>query len=222
MARLSASPSGRRINLPNVITAVRIAVCPVLAWLALQPGTGARFGAFAVFVAAALSDVWDGYLARKHGWITDTGKLLDPIADKLLLVFTFIPFYMISNRPGPAGDVPWWGPLPFWVLVVIFGRELFITLFRQWARSRGVVIAAGRSGKSKALFQSLFAGALLLWYPLSATAWAGGWTDREVWPLWASVHGGFIAVTLVVALVLTVYSMIDYLWSYRSVVGVRD
>lgn len=222
MARLSASPSGGRINLPNVITAVRIAVCPVLAWLALQPGAGARFGAFAVFVAAALSDVWDGHLARKHGWITDTGKLLDPIADKLLLVSTLIPFYMISNRPGPAGDVPWWGPLPIWVLVVIFGRELFMTLFRQWARSRDVVIAAGTSGKSKALFQSLFAGALLLWYPLSAAARAGGWTDHGAWPLWASFHGGFIAVTLAVALVLTVYSMIDYLWSYRSVVGVRD
>ena len=222
MAQLRASPSASRINLPNVITLVRIAVCPVLFWLALEPGAGARFGAFALFVAAALSDVWDGYLARKHGWITDTGKLLDPIADKLLLVSTFVPCYMISHRPGAANEVPFWGPLPFWVLVVIFGRELFITLFRQWARSRGVVIAAGKSGKSKALFQSLFVGALLLWYPLSTTARAVGWTDHPAWTLWVPFHGAFIATALVIALVLTVYSMIDYLWSYRSVVGVRD
>ena len=222
MSQLTVSPSGSRINLPNVITLARIAVCPVLFWLALGPGAGARFGAFVLFVAAALSDVWDGYLARRHGWITDMGKLLDPIADKLLLVSTFVPFYMISHRSGTENDVPFWGPLPFWVLVVIFGRELFITLFRQWARSRGVVIAAGKSGKSKALFQSLFMGALLLWYPLYTTARAGDWTDHPAWPIWALFHGGFIAVTLVVALVLTVYSMIDYLWSYRSVVGVRD
>jgi CDP-diacylglycerol--glycerol-3-phosphate 3-phosphatidyltransferase len=194
----------------------------VLFWLALSPGVGARWAAFVLFVAAALSDVWDGYLARKHGWITDMGKLLDPLADKLLLVATFVPFYIVSHRPGEANEVPFWGELPLWVLIVIFGRELFITIFRQWAQRRGVVIAAGKSGKNKALFQSIFMGALLLWYPLLMTAEARGWTGAGWWPAYAWGHGILIAVTLVVAMVLTIYSMIDYLWSYRSLVGVRD
>jgi len=214
--------NGSRLTLPNLITLARIAVCPVLFMLALASGAGVRFGAFILFLAAALSDVWDGYLARKHGWITDMGKLLDPLADKLLVVATLVPLYIVSRRPGELNDVPFWGELPLWVLLIIFGRELFITLFRQWAQRRGVVIAAGKSGKNKALFQSLFIGALLFWYPLLATAEARGWTVHGAWTVWASIHGGFIAATLLIALVLTVYSMIDYLWSYRSLVGVRD
>jgi CDP-diacylglycerol--glycerol-3-phosphate 3-phosphatidyltransferase len=190
--------------------------------LAVATGSGARYAAFVLFVVAALSDIWDGYLARKHGLITDMGKLLDPLADKLLLVATFVPFYLVSHRPGPENEVPFWGPLPMWVLIVIFGRELFITLFRQWAQGRGVVIAAGKSGKNKALFQSLFMAALLLWYPLLATAAARGWTGARSWSVFAKGFGAFIALTLVVALFLTVYSMLDYLWSYRSLVGVRD
>lgn len=215
-------PPQGRLNLPNLITLARIGVCPILFWLALQPGTAARYGAFVLFVVAALSDLWDGYLARKHGLITDMGKLLDPLADKLLLVVTFIPFFIISHRAGPAGDVPWWGELPVWVLVVIFGRELAVTLFRGYASRRGVVIAAGKSGKYKAFIQNLFVGGLLLWYPLAMTAAERGWAGTGAWAAWATFHGVFIGLTLLVAVVLTVYSMIDYLWSYRSLVGVRD
>lgn len=211
---------GSRVNLPNIITISRIASCPVILWLALSPGVGARFAAFGLFVAAALSDVWDGYLARRYDQITDMGKLLDPIADKLLLVVTLIPFYLISHRGGALDEIPWWGPLPMWVLVVIFGRELFITAFRSYAARRGMVIAAGVSGKRKALFQMLFIGSLLLWYPLVEVATARGWSG---WA-WGVVSGFtelFVAVTLAVAIILTVYSMIDYLWSYRRLVGSR-
>ncbi|HEY5651421.1 MAG TPA: CDP-alcohol phosphatidyltransferase family protein, partial [Acidimicrobiia bacterium] len=114
----------------------RIAACPVIFFLAIAPGTVARFWAFALFVVAALSDVWDGYIARRYGLITDMGKLLDPIADKLLLVATFAPFFIISHRGSEAGLIPWWGPMPVWVMVVIFGREIFITLFRSYAVRR--------------------------------------------------------------------------------------
>jgi CDP-diacylglycerol--glycerol-3-phosphate 3-phosphatidyltransferase len=215
-------PPGSRLNLPNIITIARIAVCPLLFFLAVAEGSGARYGAFALFIAAALSDVWDGYIARKHGLITDMGKLLDPLADKLLLAVTFIPFYIISHRPGDENRIPFWGEMPVWVLVVIFGRELFITLFRQWAQRRGVVIAAGKSGKSKAAFQNIFIGALLLWYPLLESANRNGWTTAGWWRPVELALGGLIASTLAIALVLTVYSMLDYLWSYRSLVGVRD
>lgn len=213
---------GSRLTLPNIITLARVAVCPALFFLALGESTAARFGAFALFIAAALSDIWDGYLARKHGLITDMGKLLDPLADKLLLAVTFIPFYIISHRPGEANEIPWWGALPVWVLVVIFGRELFITLFRQWAQRRGVVIAAGESGKQKAAFQNIFIGALLFWWPWLAAGSRNGWIGHGWWAPVEAFLGALIAVSLTVALVLTVYSMIDYLWSYRSLVGARD
>ncbi|MBT8488863.1 MAG: CDP-diacylglycerol--glycerol-3-phosphate 3-phosphatidyltransferase [Gemmatimonadetes bacterium] len=213
--------SASRINLPNVITVSRIAICPVIFWLALSPSLTARFAAFGLFFAAGLSDVWDGYLARRYDQITDMGKLLDPIADKLLLVVTLIPFYVISHRGEVLDAVPWWGPFPLWVLVVIFGRELFITVFRAYAARRGVVIAAGVAGKRKALFQMFFIGGLLLWYPLSRLGAQEAW-NGWFWGFFDTGLRAWVAVTLAVAIVLTVYSMIDYLWSYRRVVGIKD
>jgi CDP-diacylglycerol--glycerol-3-phosphate 3-phosphatidyltransferase len=212
--------AGSRLTLPNVITVVRIAVCPLIFALALAPTPGGRLWAFVLFIAAGVSDVWDGWLARRHGWITDLGKLLDPLADKLLLAATLIPFYIQSHR-GPEWHLPWWGPLPLWVVLVIFGRELFITIFRSYAAARGVIIAAGASGKRKAVYQSLFIGGLLFWYPLSMIVRDRGWDAEVAWRVWSAFHGMWIAATLVAALVLTVYSMLDYLWRYRSVVGVR-
>jgi CDP-diacylglycerol--glycerol-3-phosphate 3-phosphatidyltransferase len=214
--------SGSRLNLPNVLTVGRIVACPAIFLLAMAPGVGARFWAFAVFVVAGLSDVWDGYLARRYDLVTDVGKLLDPLADKLLLAATLIPFYLISHGRGEAGLLPWWGPLPLWVLLVIFGRELLITVFRSFAVRRGVVIAAGTAGKRKALLQALFSGGLLLWYPLAATVQARGWSSLATVRAWMTVHGAWVAVTLALALILTVYSMLDYLWRYRSLLGFRS
>ena len=208
-------------NLPNLITIGRILACPAIFAMAMAPSVGARFGAFVLFVAAGLSDLWDGYLARKHGWITDVGKLLDPLADKLLLLSTFVPFYLISHRGGEEWLIPWWGMLPMWVMIVIFGRELLVTVFRQWAARRDVVIAAGQSGKYKAFIQNLFSGGLLLWYPLRESADAWGWGGLG-WGAWAQLHSAWIGLTLGLALILTVYSMFDYLWSYRALIGVRD
>ena len=79
-------------NLPNIITLSRIAVCPAIFFLALSSDGTVLAATFALFLVAALSDVWDGYLARKHNLISDLGKLLDPIADKLLLVSTLVPY----------------------------------------------------------------------------------------------------------------------------------
>ena len=211
--------SGSR-HLPNLITIGRILACPAIFVMAMSPSVGARYGAFVLFVVAGLSDLWDGYLARKHGWITDVGKLMDPLADKLLLLSTFIPFYLISHRGGDEWLVPMWGMLPMWVMIVIFGRELLVTIFRQWAARRDVVIAAGRSGKYKAFIQNLFSGGLLLWYPLAESAEAWGWGGLP-WAGWTLLHSAWIGITLGLALFLTVYSMFDYLWSYRALIGVR-
>ena len=205
------------MNLPNVITVGRIAVCPVISYLALSPAVASRYAAFALFLVAALSDVWDGYLARKYGWITDTGKLLDPIADKLLLASTFIPIFLISRRMDGFSELPWWGTLPVWVIAVVFGRELFVTLFRSYAARRGVVIPAGKSGKQKALLQNSFVAGLLLWYPLQHSADIVEWSGR-LWIVLQFLLSAFVAVTLALAVVLTVLSMCDYLWRYRTLI----
>jgi CDP-diacylglycerol---glycerol-3-phosphate 3-phosphatidyltransferase len=205
------------VNLPNTITVARIILAIVVVPLLFVDQFGARMAAFAIFLAAALSDVWDGYLARSQGLITDLGKLLDPLADKLLLAATFIPFYFLSRQP--EGTFPWFGgTLPLWVLLVIFGRELFITLFRGYAARRGVVIPAGQSGKYKALAQNIFVGAAILWYALQSAARTYGW-DGPFWSTWQSGHWAFAVVTLSLALVLTVYSMGVYLWHYRVLYG---
>lgn len=205
------------MNVPNAISVARIAACPVISWLALSPGVVHRYAAFVLFVVAALSDVWDGHLARKHGWITDTGKLLDPVADKLLLASTFIPFYFITRRPEEVGAIPWWGVMPVWVLAVIFGRELFMTVFRGYAARRGVVIAAGKSGKYKALMQNFFIGGLLFWYAIMSTAAARDWSGA-VWNVWRHFNSAWVGIMLAVAVGLTVLSMADYLWRYRTLV----
>ena len=213
--------SHRVLNLPNLITVSRIALCPVLFWLVMSSDTSLRFAGFALFTLAGLSDILDGYIARRDDLVTDLGKLLDPIADKLLLMVTLIPIYLISHRGGPLDGLPWIGPLPLWVLFVIFGRELFITIFRAYAARQGVVIAAGWSGKRKAMFQMFFTGAVLLWYPLVDVGLAKGW-ENWLWDLGSVGLQAWVPIMLGFALLLTVYSMIDYLWSYRVVVGIRD
>lgn len=209
-----------RLTLPNVITLGRIAACPAVFLLVMTPSVPLRLAAFVLFLAAALSDLWDGYLARKHGLITDLGKLLDPLADKLLLIATFVPFYILSHRVGPVGPLPFLGPLPLWVVLIIFGREVLITMFRSYALRRGVVISAGKSGKYKAFVQNLFIGGLLLWYPLQMLSIEGGWSGGA-WTAWTYLHGGWILIMLSGALLLTLFSMGDYLWRFRALLGVR-
>lgn len=208
------------MSIPNTITVLRIALCPVIAYLALSPGQLQRYLAFVVFVAAAVSDVWDGHLARKHGLVSDTGKLLDPIADKLLVASAFIPLYFITRSADGFSEIPLWGALPLWVIVVVFGRDLFLTLFRGYAVRRGVVMAAGRLGKYKSFSVYVFIGSLLLWRPLLRSATEGGW-EGAAWQGWRVFHFGFVGVTLALAVFMTVFSLLDYLWRYRSVITGR-
>ena len=203
------------------ITLSRIVACPVIFFTTQSEDVGLRFAAFVIFVIAALSDALDGYIARRYDLVTDLGKLLDPIADKFLLVSTFVPIFLISNRGFESEHIPFWGALSGWVLFIIFGREALITIFRSYGARQGIIIAAGKSGKRKTLLQFLFAGGLLLWYPLNVLAttqvWDGvGWAWSEVFFLvWSGV-------TLPLAILMTIYSMLDYLWSYRALVGLNS
>ncbi len=206
------------MNLPNLITIGRIILAVLIVPFLFVDQFGIRMLAFIVFLVAAISDLWDGHLARSRGLITDLGKLLDPVADKILLVATFLPFYFISHGVGASDPFPWFGRvLPLWVVLVIFGRELLITLFRSYAARRGVVIAAGPAGKYKTVFQNIAIGAAIFWFALHSAARAYGW-DGPFWDGWRTFHLSFSIVTLSIALILTIYSMVIYLWGYRTVV----
>ena len=204
----------KRSTLPNALTVLRVVLAPAIFFLVFLSGFGARALAFVLFLVAALSDVWDGHLARKHGWITDFGKLMDPVADKLLLAATFVPFYILSRRPDP-GPLPFLGSLPLWIILVIFGREALVTGLRMFAARRGLVLPAGRAGKQKALLQNLFIGSTLAWYAIRAAAADAHWSG-PLWAAWQTFHGTVVASTLVLAVGLTIYSLAVYLWKWRS------
>ena len=203
-------------NLPNIITLVRISFTPVIALLPFIAGYWPKLIAFVVFLAAAVSDVFDGYLARSRNQITDLGKLLDPIADKLLLFATLIPIYFISRSRAVDYGIPFWGSIPLWVCLLLIGRELAMTLFRWWARRKGVLITAAGPGKLKTVIQNIFIGAVMLWFAFRDARKPMGWEHNRYAVWWNDFHGGFVAVALAVAAALTVYSFFVYIYRYRA------
>src|SRR5213083_271647 len=210
-----------RWTLPNIITLARICLTPVIALLPFISGYWPKVIAFVVFLIAAFSDLLDGYLARRYGTTSELGILLDPIADKLLLFATLIPIFWITRHPVIlARDkvdyaIPWWGSLPVWVALLLVGREVLITVFRFFAKRRGVVIPAMGAGKLKAVVQNVFIGATLFWFAwkdaLAAHPWAGWFRN-----FWDKFHGAVVALTLGGAILLTVYSLVVYLYRYRT------
>lgn len=209
-------------NLPNAITLGRIVLAAVVAPMLLTDSFGWRIAAFIVFLAAAFSDLWDGHLARSRNLISDFGKLMDPLADKLLLAATFIPFYILSHYTERGTPFPWFGwTFPLWIVLVIFGREAFITVFRGFAARRNVILAAGKAGKLKAVCQNVFIGSAILWYALQSASRENGWRTR-LWEYWEWFHAGFTVVALAVAVVLTVYSLYVYLRDFGTLSGKRQ
>ena len=187
-------------TLPNIITLVRICFTPVIALLPFIEGYWPKLICFVIFLAAAVSDVYDGHLARSRNEVTDLGKLLDPIADKLLLFATLIPIYFISRWRHDLYDIPIWGSIPLWVCLLLIGRELAMTGFRWWAKRRGVVIPAGGAGKLKTDDPEHLhrRGHPLVRLPgRPEAAWAG--STAAYADYWNEFHGGFVAVTLAVA-----------------------
>jgi CDP-diacylglycerol--glycerol-3-phosphate 3-phosphatidyltransferase len=203
-------------NLPNIITLTRILITPVVALLPFIQGYGPKLVCFVVFVVAALSDIVDGRIARSRNLITDLGKLLDPIADKLLLFATLIPIYWISQERRDLYGIPVWGSIPLWVCVLLIGREFAMTAFRQWAKHRGVVIAAHGTGKLKATFQNIFIGGAIAWFAFKDAIVPLGLQGSGFARFWSTFHGGFVAVTLTVAVLLTVWSFVVYIHRYRD------
>lgn len=140
-------------NLPNSVTMLRIGVVPVLLFLPMATTvSGSRFMAWA-FILAAVTDILDGWLARRSGGkdITRIGKLLDPLADKLIVSTALIMLLSI-------GRIPLWAS---WMVVVIVGRELAVTGLRGIASSHGQIVAATGPGKLKTIAQTVATAALL-------------------------------------------------------------
>jgi CDP-diacylglycerol--glycerol-3-phosphate 3-phosphatidyltransferase len=203
-------------TLPNILTIARIALAPVIALLPFIEGWEPKLIAFMVFIAAAISDIYDGKIARERGETTDLGKLLDPLADKLLLFATLIPIYWITRYPMAQYEIPWWGNLPLWVAALLVGREVAMTVFRHVAKKRGVVIAAGGAGKLKTIVQDIFIGATILWFAWKDMAADFGWRQGWLGTWWERLHGTVVAITLAVAVLLTVYSLGVYIYRHRS------
>lgn len=142
-------------NLPNTITVVRCGVVPILLllpWYSSQ--SGSQVIAW-IFILSALADVLDGWLARRGQQVTRIGKLLDPLADKLIISTALIVLVAIERVPGWAT----------WMVVVIVGRELAVTGLRGLASSQGQVMAAKGYGKLKTFAQNFAIAALLFHYP---------------------------------------------------------
>jgi CDP-diacylglycerol--glycerol-3-phosphate 3-phosphatidyltransferase len=170
-------------QLPNAITIARILCAPVFLWMLLVDG-GAdgplRWWAAVLFIVAIATDGIDGYIARRYEIVTDLGKLLDPIADKVLTGFAFIGLSILAE-------------LPWWITIVVLIREVGITVHRLIVASDHVVAAAWM-GKLKTLAQAVALSLALL--PLASVV--GDWI------VWVNI------VTMWIAVILTVASGIDY------------
>ena len=208
-------------TLPNIITVVRICFTPIIALLPFIEGYWPKLVCFVVFVIAAVSDVFDGYLARSRNLVSDIGKLLDPIADKLLLFATLIPIYWITRQRHDLYDIPLWGSIPLWVCLLLIGRELAMTAFRWWAQRRGVVIPAHGAGKLKTVIQNIFIGAIMLWFAFRDARKPMGWENSRFAAFWNTFHGSFVAVALAIATALTIYSFAVYIYRYRGLFSER-
>ncbi len=176
------------MNTPNMLTLLRVILIPFYMWAMLS---GAYTVAIIIFAVASLTDQLDGYLARKNNQVTTFGKLMDPLADKILTISALVCLLGI----GAAY-------INSWVAMIIIARELIVTGIRQLAMGENKVIAASKWGKAKTVSQmvALIAVMVDLVYPLSI----------------GNFHTTFWLV--LIAVVLTVYSGVDYVVKNRSMI----
>ncbi|MEE0772627.1 MAG: CDP-diacylglycerol--glycerol-3-phosphate 3-phosphatidyltransferase [Anaerovoracaceae bacterium] len=173
------------MNLPNKLTMGRILAIPVFIVVFLM---GYNYAAAVIFILAALTDMLDGHIARKYNLVTNFGKLMDPLADKLLVMSALLCLVQVGDVAG-------------WMVIVILGREFIITGMRQVAAAQGIVIAAGTTGKIKTITQMIAIPLLLL----------------ENWPFsMLSFELPMDMVFLWLALIMTVISGAEYIVKNRQ------
>jgi CDP-diacylglycerol--glycerol-3-phosphate 3-phosphatidyltransferase len=222
------------VNLPNAISAARIAAAPFLLVLPFVPSVPMRLLAFVLFVLAALTDYLDGMLARRRKLVTDLGRVLDPLADKFFLLATIVPVYLLM-RPrmhvlaplvGVESDpraYPFVTPvgefdLPFWILALVLGREFIMTIFRGLVARRGVVIGASVAAKWKTALQAIWIGAAYFWFFAATLALARDWAGAA-WQAAAVFIGTVGVVCMTGAVALALYSLAVYVRRHGSVLS---
>lgn len=173
-----------KMNIANKLTLLRIILIPIFIYLLLE---GYTIAAFVMFSIASLTDFLDGYLARKYNLVTNFGKFMDPLADKLLVTSALVCFVQL-------------GLLNSWVVIIILSREFIVSIFRAIAAAEGIVIAASWWGKAKTISQMFMVIVLLLNnYPFE----------------W--LHIPMDQILIYVATILTVISGYDYIVKNKQV-----
>lgn len=175
------------MNLPNKLTLFRVFLIPFFVFFLLAPyfSEYGNYIALVIFIVASLTDLADGKIARKYNLVTNFGKFMDPLADKLLVSSALI--CLVAT-----------GQLAAWIVVIIISREFIISGFRLIASDNGVVIAAGYWGKFKTVFQMLMVIVLIFDLPGKGFYLLG-------------------QILTYIALILTVVSLIDYIWRNKEV-----
>lgn len=186
------------MNLPNALTLLRLVLTMffVISLSVVYPWH--LTVALALFVVASITDYLDGEIARKHNLITDFGKLMDPLADKVLTAAAFI--CLIAYEALPA-----------WAVIIIISREFLITGLRLLASSKGIVLPAEKLGKHKTAWQMITITFYLIF--LSTGEWVGGRIQDS--PGWQTFGQALMGVTVA----LTVYSGLAYFWKNRSLIS---
>ena len=197
------------MNLPNKLTVVRMVLVPffVAALLLSKTNDSLKWVALALFVIASLTDFADGYIARKYNLITNFGKFMDPLADKLLVCSALIAMSSL-------------GVIPAWITIVIIAREFIISGFRLIAAEKGVVIAASMWGKFKTTFQMVMLCVQMIvmdYYSSVNVRLAAMDLYPYNIPSFYRVMMVIGNVTMYIALVLTVVSLVDYLIKNKDV-----
>ena len=179
------------MNTPNKLTMLRIILIPFfVVFLLGNFSTWSKWMALAIFVIASLTDMLDGYLARRDNLVTNFGKFMDPLADKLLVCSALICFTSL-------------GTLPAWITIVIIAREFIISGFRLIAADNGIVIAASYWGKFKTVSQMIMIILMIM-------------------DIQNTVFQTLITVFIVIAVALTVISLIDYILKNKQVLSMQD
>ena len=180
----------KQMNTPNKLTLLRVIMIPFfVVFMLADLGSWSKWAALIVFVVASMTDWLDGYLARRDHLVTDFGKFMDPLADKLLVCSALICLTDMDR-------------IPSWVVIVIIGREFIISGFRLIASDNGVVIAANYWGKAKTVCQ------MIITIVLIADLGSGVYLLEQV--------------LIYASLLLTVISLVTYLWQNRKVLSMQE
>jgi CDP-diacylglycerol--glycerol-3-phosphate 3-phosphatidyltransferase len=165
-------------------------------------GLWAKVASLVIFIFAAISDYLDGMLAKKRNMITDFGRLMDPIADKILVLAAFVAFVQMQL-------------IDAWMFVIIVSREILITSLRLFALNKGKVLSATRSGKHKTLSQMLVIFSILGFIVFKEIMLA-----YFTWnPYWEKIFRQGIYILMAFTMALTLYSGLSYLWDNRKIIA---